>query len=189
MRRLQQVNTAVGHGDQRQFFANFSLAVLTLAEHRHVRNLTGETTGASLAAGVRVHLGIQHNHADWLTGSHQTRQVLEADVHHRAVATHGDNRRAQFKFIVGELVPIELGEFLFGLLGVVVARQFLLGATDCDKAIRHLAHVAFKNADRNRRCVLEQVVDPWEWVRVVRVSTRPHRRATRRVGEAQWRPT
>ena len=188
LRGLHHEGAAVGHRDQRQFLAALVLQALAHPLVEGLGRLALETGRAGLAAAGGVGLGVDHDHAHRLAGRHQARQVLEADVHHRAVAAHREQRRTQREFLVAELLPAEVGEE--GLVGglVVTVFQQLAGAANGDEAVGHLAHVTLEQAHGQRGRVLEQVAGPGERIGIEGEGRAPHRGAAGGVGEAHARP-
>ena len=180
-RSLHDVGGAVRHADQADLLARLLFALLHLAVLGHVGDLPDEARGAGLAAGVRVDLGVDHQHLDRLARGHEARQVLEADVVHGAVAAHRDHRRAELPLFVGELAPVEVGEELTLLRRIVAAGELELRLPDRPEAVGHLRHMALEDAHRHRRRVLEEVIRPRERVRVERVGGSPDRSAAGRV--------
>ncbi len=132
-----------------------------------------EAGGAGLAAGIGVDLGVEHEDPDRLARGHQAGDVLEADVEHRAVAADGQDRRAEPELVVGEVAPVEgLEELVMNRLVVGVC-GFELGGAHGPEAVGHLAHLAFEDADRDRRRILKQVVGPRIGVGVVGIGRPP----------------
>ena len=177
------------HSDQAHLLADLCLALPGLAIRRHVGDLADETRGAGLAAGVRIHLGIEHQHLDRNAGGQHARQVLEPDVVHRAIAADADDWRTQLPFLVTELLPVEIGEEGLVFVGTVLAVEFHPGLAHHLESLGHLAHVPFEDAHRDRRRVLEQVAGPRERIGVERIGRAPHRRTAGGIDDAHLGPT
>ncbi len=92
LRRLVHEHVAVSDGEQGHLLANLGAV---------------ERGGGGLTAGVGVTLGIKDHHAHRLARREQPGEVLEAAVEHRTVAAHREDRRAEGKLLVGELLPGE----------------------------------------------------------------------------------
>ena len=174
---LRDEGGAVRHADQTDFLADFLLAMITLAVRRHVGDLADEAGCARLTAGIGIDLGIDHQNLHRHAGHQRARQVLEADVVHRAVAADGDHRRTQMPFFLVELFPVVVGELrvVFGRVVTTVQLQFC--HANRLEAVSHLGHVAFEDAHRDRRRILEKMRCPRERIRVERVGGAPHRGA------------
>ena len=177
LRRLVHVHAAVRDREERELLARLGLAVLRVAVRSHVGNLTGEAGGARLSAGIRVHLRVEHHDFDRLAGCEQPREVLESDVEHRTIAAHRDDRRAEGELVIGELLPCQRSQRrLVGRRVVGACLQQLRPAHGGD-VVAHLPYLRFEESDRDRRRILEQVVDPRERIRIVRPRAAPDRRA------------
>ncbi len=140
--------------------------------------MSEESGGARLTAGVRVNLRIDNDHFDRLAGHHGAGQILKTDVVHCTVAADGHDRRAEVKFIVRKIVPVEVAEFLLLTFRVVFVLQQEFGKPDGLEAVRHLGHMSFENAHGHRDAVLKKMVGPWKRIRIKRISAAPDRRAT-----------
>ncbi len=178
------VGGAMRHADQADLLARLLLAALGHTERCHVGHLADEARGARLAAGVGIHLRVDHQHLDRHAGHERARQVLEADVVHGAVAADGDHRRAKQPLLFGKLLPGETTEEVLVLVDGEFIGEFQFGHAHRLEALRHLRHVALEDAHRHRRAVLEQVAGPGEGIGVEGIGRAPHRGATGRVDDA-----
>ena len=186
---LHHVRGAVRHGDEADLLARLLLALDGLSVLRHVRHLADETRRTGLPTGVGVDLSVHHQDLDGHARRHDPGEVLKADVVHRSVATHRNHRRAKLPLLVGELAPREVGEEIVVLGRLVLVLQLQLDGADGLEALRHLGHVAFEDAHRHGRGVLEEVVGPGERVGVERIGAAPNRGATGAVDHAHAGPT
>ena len=77
----RHIDIAVGHGDQAQVLLGQALALGGESGHRAARGGLG-----SLAAGVGIDLGVQHQHVDIAPGGQHMVQAAVADVVRPAIA-------------------------------------------------------------------------------------------------------
>src|SRR4051794_16570655 len=88
------------------------------------------------------------------------------------------------EFLIGELLPVEVSKKIVVLLMAEALAEFNLGHAYGLETIRHLRHMAFEDAHRERRRILEQMVRPGKRIRIERISRSPHRTAARGVAHS-----
>ena len=182
---LVHVDPTVRDGEEGQLLPHLGLPVLRLPEARHIGHLAGEAGGAGLPAGVGVDLGVEHHHPDRFPGRQEAGEVLEPDVEHRAVAAHREDRRAKGELVIGEAGPVEEAERWLVHRRLIGPLTEPLGAAHDRDVVGHLPHVGLEQPDGDRRGILEEVIDPGEGIRIVRIRAGPHRGTPGAVRHAQ----